>query len=65
VIAVWNPFNHSVFLSFHVLEMVASSIDMLSRVGRWSFTGLSASTPVRASVSEPSTVEARLLNVSG
>jgi len=36
VIAVRNPFDHSVFLISHMLEIVAYSTDILSRVGRWS-----------------------------
>ena len=48
VLAVRNPLNHGIALVSHMLEMVPSSRDMVSRLRRSLLMGLSASTPARA-----------------
>ena len=35
MIAVRNPFDHVVFPISHMLETVATSMDKVSRLGRW------------------------------
>jgi hypothetical protein len=46
VIVVRNSFDHIVLPTSHMLEMVASSINMLSRLGRWSLMAMCREWPV-------------------